>query len=285
MTQRTDALTGATQHPTYDPAASVVRACGLCRSLTPDGGILDELDLDLRGGEVVALVGPRGSGKTTLLRALARADREVVARGYLRTPERIAVLGEETRLRPWKRVLDEVMVGVTAGAGGASVADARPRARRALAEVGLIDLERAWAGDLEPADQHRVALARALAGDPELLLADEPYRSLDALGQRVLHRLVRTSTARRDLATLVVTNDPHEALVLADRVIGLAGGRVHEDLTLRQRADEEGPAGETYAELHRRLLGLIGIGRQPLPAAPRRRAGEGRGFDVRRETA
>lgn len=260
----TQRVTGVTGHPTYDPAASVVRACGLCRSLTPDGGILDGLDLDLRAGEVVALVGRRGSGKTTLLRALARADREVIASGYLRTPERIAVLGD-ARLRPWKRVLDEVALGISESAGGASVADVRPRARRALAEVGLIDLEGTWAGDLSPADQQRVLLAQALAGDPDLLLADEPYRGLDALDQRSLHRLLRTVTARRELATLVVTNDPHEALVLADRVIGLADGHVCTDLILR--VDDEAPIDERYAALHRQLLELIGVTGSQRPAA------------------
>ena len=268
MTQRYDAqrVSGVTEHPTYDPAASVVRACGLCRSLTPAGGILDGLDLDLRAGEVVALVGRRGSGRTTLLRALARADREVVASGYLRTPERIAILGESP-LRPWKRVLEEVALGISESAGGASVADVRPRARRALAEVGLIDLEGAWAGDLSPVDEHRVLLARALAGDPELLLADDPYRDLDALDQRLLHRLVRTVTARRDLATLVITNDPHEALVLADRIIGLADGRVHSDLTLRGDGITEAPVAERYAALHQHLLALIGIAGAQRPAS------------------
>ncbi|WGL53509.1 ATP-binding cassette domain-containing protein [Nocardioides sp. BP30] len=271
MTQHPDA-----HHPTYDPAASVVRACGLCRSLTPDGGILDGLDLDLHGGQVVAVVGRRGSGKTTLLRALARLDREVVASGYLRTPERIAVLGDPG-LRPWKRVLDEVALGVTASAGGASVADVRPRARRALAEVGLIDLEDTWAGELCPADQHRVALARALAGDPELLLADEPYRALDALDQRLLHRALRLATARRGLATVVVTHDPHEALVLADRVVGLAEGRVHLDLAVRG-PDGEAPVEDGYAEAHEQLLALIGTGAHRA-AAPQQTG------DVRRETA
>lgn len=265
MTQRYDALDGVTRHPTYDPAASVVRACGLCRSLTPDGGILDGLDLDLRGGEVVALVGRRGSGRTTLLRALARADREVVASGYLRTPEAVAVLDQEPQLRPWKRVLDEVELDI------AGVSGARARARRALAEVGLIDLEDTWAGDLSPLDRHRVALARALAGDPELLLGDDPYRALDALGQRTLHRLLRASTARRGLATLLISNDPHEALTLADRVIALADGRVHSDRTVRG-GDGQAPVGDAYAVLHRHLLEQIGIA-VPTPVPTTRASG------------
>lgn len=260
------------EHPTYDPAASVVRACRLCRSLTPGGGVLDGLDLDLRAGEVVALVGRRGSGRTTLLRALARTDREVVASGYLRTPERIAVLGE-SRLRPWKRVLEEVALGIGESVGGASVANIRPRARRALAEVGLIDLEGAWTGDLSPSEQRRVSLARALAGDPELLLADDPFGDLDPLEQRTVHRLLRSVTARRELATLVITNDPHEALVLADRVIGLADGRVCSDLAVRR--DGEVPVGEEYAAAHQHLLELIGITGTQRPAGSERRDAPG----------
>ncbi|MCA1984199.1 ATP-binding cassette domain-containing protein [Nocardioides nematodiphilus] len=211
------------QHPTYDPADSVVRARGLCRRFTPDAGILDGVDLDLGAGEVVALVGRRGSGRASLLRALARQDREVVASGYLRLPERIALLGTSADAAPWKRTLEYVAAGVP------GVATRRP-ARRALAEVGLLDAEASWAGDLSFLDQQRLALARVLAGEPELILADQPWQTLEPLGKLALHRALRYSAAERRTAVLMVTNDPDQVLEVADRVLVLEAGRIVEEL-------------------------------------------------------
>ena len=195
------------QHPTYDPADSVVRARGLCRRFTPDAGILDGVDLDLGAGEVVALVGRRGS----------------VASGYLRLPERIALLGTSADAAPWKRTLEYVAAGVP------GVATRRP-ARRALAEVGLLDAEASWAGDLSFLDQQRLALARVLAGEPELILADQPWQTLEPLGKLALHRALRHSAAERRTAVLMVTNDPDQVLEVADRVLVLEAGRIVEEL-------------------------------------------------------
>jgi len=245
-------LHGPTHHPTYDPAESMVRVRELCRSFTPTGGVLDRMDLDLRGGEVAALMGRRGSGKSTLLRALARVDHEVLGSGSLRLPETIAVLGDDPGLLGWKRVLDNVAVGL-------GTPDALVRARRALAEVGLDDRELAWPDDLDAADRHRVALARALAGDAQLVLADEPYRLLDALDQRALHRLLRAVTARHGLAVLFVTNDVHEAITLADRILVLRDGRIHGDAAVRG-TDAQVPVGTQYAALREVLLVELGIG-------------------------
>lgn len=258
-----------TRHPTYDPAASVARARDLCRSFTPTGGVLTGVDLDLRAGEVVGLVGRRGSGKSTLLRALARVDQEVVGSGTLRLPESIATLGDDPRLLGWRRVLDNV----TSALG---TYDALARGRRALAEVGLTDHERAWPDDLDEGERHRVALARALASEPELLLADEPYRHLDALTQRGLHRLLRTIAATRRTAVLVVTNDVHEALTLSDRILTLRAGRIHSDLSVR--SGDAVPTGEAYADLRSFLLGELGLG-DAVPVPGRRAA------TPRRETA
>lgn len=244
---------GPTHHPTYDPADSVVRARGLCRSLTPDGGVLTGVDLDLRPGEVVGLMGRRGSGKTTLLRALAGTDHDVVSSGTLRTPETVAVLGDDPRLPGWRRVLDIV----TSGAGTPGALD---EGRRALAAVGLASRELDRPGDLGPGDQQRVAIARALAAHPELVLADEPFRHLDALTQRGLHRLLRTVCENHQTAVLFVTNDVHEALVLTDRVVTLRDGRVDSDVAVRTPARPTAPVDEEYAALRSFLLAELGIG-------------------------
>jgi len=256
----TTGLGGPTHHPTYDPADSVVRVRGLCRSLTPDAGVLAGVDLDLRAGELVGLMGRRGSGKTTLLRALAGVDHDVAGSGTVRTTAAVAVLGEDPRLLGWRRVLDNVTSGLGTG-------DALRRGRRALAEVGLADRELAWPSELDAGEQHRVAIARALAGDPELVLADDPFRRLDALTQRGLHRLLRTVCENRRPAVLFVTNDVHEAITLTDRVVTLQDGRIHGDVTIRRRGGHP-PVDEEYATLRSLLLARVGIGRPDLAASP-----------------
>lgn len=252
-------------HPTYDPAGSVVRVRDLRRTFTPDAGVLAGIDLDLRGGEVVALAGRRGSGKTTLLRALAGLDREVVGSGSVRVPERVAWVGPDPALLGWKRVLDNV-------AGGLDSPDPLATARRALAEVGLVGLELAWPDELNPEERHRVALARALANDPGLILGDEPYRGVDAFAQRSLHRLLRTVTANRGLAVLFVTNDAHEAITLADRLVTLRDGRIHGDVSVRA-AGGTAPSGPEYVAIWDFLLAELGLTRaapQVRPPAVRR---------------
>lgn len=240
-------------HPTYDPAASVVRARGLCRSLAPDAGVLAGVDLDLRAGEVVALIGRRGSGRATLLRALsgARDAASAGTSGYLRLPESIGWLDASPENPPWRRVLDHV-------AGGIDAAASRRPARRILAEVGLLDLETAWIADLSPVDLSRLALAAQLALEPELILADEPWHRLDVLGRRALHRVLRAAAAARGAAVLFLTNDPHEAIVLADRIITLADGRIAGDVVVRAPG-EQAPTDEAYAALHAGVLADMGL--------------------------
>jgi sulfonate transport system ATP-binding protein len=244
-------ILGPSSHSTYDPADSVVRVRGLCRSLTPDAGVLAGVDLDLRGGEVVGLVGRRGSGKSTLLRALARVDGDVVGSGTLGVPDRVARIGSDPRLLGWRRVLDNVVAGLEGP-------DALAQGRRALAEVGLVGVELSWPDEITPEERHRVALARALVSDPGLLLADEPWRTLDAFAQRAMHRVLRTVTAARGLAVLMVTNDIHEAITLADRILTLREGRIHGDVTARVSGGGA-PIGEEYVAVWDFLRAELGL--------------------------
>jgi len=131
--------------------------------------ILDRLDLTIRRGEFVALLGRSGSGKTTLLRALAGLDHDADGAGTLIVPKRVSVIFQDARLLPWKRVLDNIVFGLAGR-------DAFDRGRQALAEVELAGREAAWPNELSGGEQQRVALARCLVREPELLLADEPVR-------------------------------------------------------------------------------------------------------------
>jgi sulfonate transport system ATP-binding protein len=190
-------------------------------------GVLNGLDLDIHRGEFIALLGRSGSGKSTLLRALAGLDHGVKGSGESKVPAELSVVFQDARLLPWKRVLDNVTLGLA----GANI---RERALSALAEVELSGRERAWPHELSGGEQQRVALARSLVRAPALLLADEPFGALDALTRIRMHDLLRRLCERHRPAVLLVTHDVDEAIKLADRVVVLEAGRLAADFDIDQ---------------------------------------------------
>ncbi|MFJ9176580.1 ABC transporter ATP-binding protein [Streptomyces sp. NPDC102360] len=238
------------RHHNEARAATTVRIEGLVRTL---GGrdVLNGLQLSIAEGEFVALLGRSGSGKSTLLRALARLDHEVPGGGELSAPDNVSVVFQDARLLPWKRLLDNVVLGLDGP-------DAVERGRTALAEVGLEGRERAWPIELSGGEQQRVSLARSLVREPQLLLADEPFGALDALTRIRMHGLLRQLCERHRPAVLLVTHDVDEAIALADRVVLLEEGRIALDLPVRlpvsrRRGDPEAAA------LRERLLRQLGV--------------------------
>ncbi|MFF2424734.1 ABC transporter ATP-binding protein [Streptomyces mirabilis] len=231
-------------------AAPAVRLRDLTRSF--DGRtVLDGIDLDLPGGQFTALLGHSGSGKSTLLRAIAGLDHEVVGSGGLTAPERVSVVFQDSRLLPWRRVLDNVLLGTN----GKEAAD---KGREALAEVGLKGRERAWPNELSGGEAQRAALARSLVREPELLLADEPFGALDALTRIRMHVLLRELWERHRPSVLLVTHDVDEAIVLADRVLVLDRGRIGLDLTI-DRPHPRSYREPVLGEYRERLLAALGV--------------------------
>jgi sulfonate transport system ATP-binding protein len=243
---------------TAEPA---VRVRDLHRSFTENGGVLNGLDLDIASGEFVALIGRSGTGKSTLLRALAGLDRDVTGYGRIAVPDAVSVVFQDSRLLPWKRILDNVIFGLRARAGH-DRRDAVERGTRALAEVGLAGRERAWPHELSGGEQQRASLARSLVREPQLLLADEPFGALDALTRIRMHALLRKLCEAHRPAVLLVTHDVDEAIVLADRVILLDDGVVRADV--RVDLPDRSPAGPEFAELRRFLLEQLGVNEVPV---------------------
>jgi sulfonate transport system ATP-binding protein len=230
--------------------AAAVRLRGLTRSF--DGRtVLDAVDLDIPAGQFVALLGHSGSGKSTLLRAVAGLDHAVAGSGELTAPERVSVVFQDSRLLPWRRVLDNVLLGLDDG-------EARRKGREALAEVGLKGRERAWPDELSGGEAQRAALARSLVREPELLLADEPFGALDALTRIKMHTLLRELWERHRPSVLLVTHDVDEAIVLADRVLVLEDGRIGLDLTI-ERPHPRSYRDPLLGEYRERLLAALGV--------------------------
>ncbi len=214
-----------------------------------DRAVLDGVDLDIAPGEFVALLGKSGSGKSTLLRALAGLDSDVAGSGELVVPANVSVVFQDSRLLPWAKVLDNVVLGLHG---------AFERGRQSLEEVGLAGREQAWPNELSGGEQQRVALARSLVREPELLLADEPFGALDALTRLKMHVLLRKLCAAHQPAVLLVTHDVDEAIVLADRVIVLDEGRLVAQ-ELISLSTPRSPADPGFAAVRSRLLDALGV--------------------------
>jgi iron(III) transport system ATP-binding protein len=199
--------------------------------------VLVGLDLTVPAGSLTAILGPSGSGKTTLLRLLAGFDRP--DRGTVRIGERV-VDGEGAHVRPEHRRIGYVPqegglfphLTVAANVGfGLSRAVRRQRVGELLELVRLGDLARRYPHQLSGGQQQRVALARALAVEPEVVLLDEPFASLDAHMRASVREEVQRILRASGTTTLLVTHDQDEALSLADRVAVLRDGRIAQHAT------------------------------------------------------
>ncbi len=227
---------------------AAVQVSGLTRSYG-ETAVLQGVDLTIRAGEFVALLGRSGSGKSTLLRTLAGLD--PAPPGTLTVPDAKSVVFQEPRLLPWKRVWRNVTLGLRAP-------NPRARAEAALAEVGLGHRLTAWPLTLSGGEAQRAALARALVREPALLLLDEPFAALDALTRLRMQELVTALWRAHQPAILLVTHDVDEALTLADRVLMLEHGRIALDCPIdlpRPRRHEAAP----FIALRERLLSALGV--------------------------
>jgi iron(III) transport system ATP-binding protein len=200
--------------------------------------VLDGVDLDVEQGSFTAVLGASGSGKTTLLRVIAGFER--IESGVVRlgdtmfdngrtslAPERrrIGYVPQDGALFPHLRVAANVGFGLSRSGRKQARSD-RKRISALLDAVGLTGFERRYPHQLSGGQQQRVALARALAIEPEVVLLDEPFSSLDAAMRASVRREVAQTLRDRGTTTVLVTHDQDEALSMADRVAVLRDGRI-----------------------------------------------------------
>jgi len=197
----------------------------------PDGGqvtVLDRVGLQVRAGEILALLGPSGCGKSTLLRVLAGLLRPtagtVLYRGTALTGTNpgVAMVFQTFALFPWLTVLDNVELGLRAS--GADPAQRRERAVQVIDLIGLDGFESAFPKELSGGMRQRVGFARALAIEPDVLLMDEPFSALDPLTAENLRTDLLELWLKRRFPTraiVIVTHSIEEAVFMADRIIVL----------------------------------------------------------------
>lgn len=248
--------------------------------------VLDDVSLAVEEGEFVCLIGPSGCGKSTLLRIvdglLLPTQGTIRIQGQVtRAPRRdIGVVFQSFNLFPWRTVLDNVQLGLEHQ--GVPRRARQERAHRWLDLVGLTGFEHFYPAQLSGGMQQRVGLARALAVEPQILLMDEPFGSLDAQTRLLMQEeLLRLWTVDRK-TVVFVTHDVEEALFLADRVMVLSHrpGRLIESVrvpfsrprldALRGQADFARLKGLLWQRLKSDLTNLAAGDDTPLDAPSRR---------------
>lgn len=208
------------------------------------GGVdaLDSTSFTIQPQEFVCVLGPSGSGKSTLLRILAGLLQPTTGMvTYANVRPRIGMVFQQANLLPWRTAIENITLPLELE--GVNPEEACQRSQDLINLVGLQGFESTWPRDLSGGMAQRVAIARALVHDPDILLLDEPFGSLDALTrERMWSELSRIWQARQK-TVLMVTHSINEALFLADRILVMTQrpGKIKLDLAVdlpRPRPDE-----------------------------------------------
>ena len=223
---------------------------------------LRAISLEVPEGEFVCILGPSGCGKTTLLRIIAGL--EAPTAGEIRvdgvpvtgpTP-RLGMIFQDYSLYPWRRVIENVAFGLELA--GTGKAERLERAREYLDLVGLSAFADAFPYELSGGMRQRVAVARALATDPAVVLMDEPFGALDAQTRNAMQLELLEIWARTRKTVLFVTHSVDEAVFLADRIVVLSArpGTVREVVEVCDPRPRDRTC-EACATIRRHVLGLI----------------------------
>jgi len=207
-----------------------------------------DLLLEVRPQSMTVLMGPSGCGKTTLLRIVAGLDTRFLGRVHVPDNTRIGIMFQEPRLLPWRTVMQNIAI----------VAENLSNAEldHLASAVGIADMLPRYPQELSLGLARRVALARAFAPRPDLLLLDEPFVSLDERTADRLRRLLLEVWSARPSTALLVTHNPREAILLADQLVLLAPRPTHVvavvPLAIPQAKRDAAVVEEIYADLLKR---------------------------------
>jgi len=246
----------------------------VCRGLTktfttPESEllVLDHIDLEVLDGEILALLGKSGSGKSTLLRCIAGliapTSGTVTFRSRPVTGPNpgTAMVFQSFALLPWLTVQANVEIGLEAR--GVPEAERAERARRAIDRIGLDGFESAFPKELSGGMRQRVGFARALVVEPDVLLMDEPFASVDAQTRMTLQEELTRIWQQKKPTVIFITHDVGEAVFLANRVVALSGGRVLEQIEVelpRPRSWDALHEDARFKALTSRVLQLVRSG-------------------------
>ncbi|MGG3308472.1 ATP-binding cassette domain-containing protein [Paenibacillus sp. 2KB_20] len=222
-----------------------------------DQPVLRGIELDVKPGEFIAIIGRSGCGKSTLLRVIAGLEPSTSGEIWINDqpvqhvhPE-TRMMFQDARLLPWNKVIDNVAIGLRK--------EDRHKAEAALEQVGLGARANEWPSVLSGGQKQRVALARALASHPKLLLLDEPLGALDALTRIEMQQLIESLWQQQPFTTVLITHDVEEAVLLADRVVLIEEGSIAMDRIVPFSRPRQRGNAEVAAFIDKILKRVMGI--------------------------
>ena len=242
--------------------AANVSLRNLSKSFTRKGkelSVIKDVNLDIKSGEIVALLGPSGCGKSTLLRLIAGLEQPtsgevtIDERKIVGLDDRCSIVFQEPRLLPWRTIVENVELGLRGRKDNG-------KALQLLAEVGLGEFAACLPRQVSGGMAQRAALSRALISEPQVLLLDEPLAALDALTRLQMQDLLSQLVVTTGVTIVLVTHDIDEALYLADRIVVLGergqGIRRTFELNLPHPRDRKDAA---VASVRTELYSIFGI--------------------------
>ena len=223
---------------------------------------LSDISLEIQDREFLCILGPSGCGKTTILRIIAGLESatsgtiSLDGTAITKPSSLMAMIFQEYSLYPWRNVRDNVALGLELK--GMKKADREEEAKKYLELVGLTGFEHSFPYELSGGMRQRVAVARALAVDPSILLMDEPFGALDAQTRNRLQHELLHIWQKTKKTILFVTHSVDEAVFLADRIVVLT----RRPGTIREIVSVPGPrprerTGEEFVQIRRHLLDMI----------------------------
>jgi len=262
MTQTTPSTAAAAARP---PGPAIRLRAATKRFPTKDGNgftAIRDVDLDVRAGEFVSVVGPTGCGKSTTLSLVSGLEPptagtvEVHGRDVSGIPDGVGYMFQADAVLPWKNVLDNVAIGLRYR--GVAKNQAHARARDWLDRVGLTGFEDRYPHQLSGGMRKRVAMAQTLITEPDLLLLDEPFGALDVQTRELMQNELLELWSGTGAAVVFVTHDLTEAISLADRVVVMTAGpaTVKDVVTIdlpRPRDVEEIRLTPEFVEIYKRV--------------------------------
>lgn len=234
-------------------AQSIIQVQELSKSFTQRNQtekVLDQISFDVEKGEVISILGKSGCGKSTLLNLIGGFEQaeegQILLDGQKVTKpsRRCIMLMQNYGLLPWRSVLKNVELGLENR--NLSKQEMKEKAEHYIKMVGLLDKVDSFPSELSGGMQQRVAIARALAGQPEVILMDEPFAALDTFTRYYLQDELISIQEKEKATIILVTHDIDEAIYLSDRIFIMSAnpGRIHKELRIpsskpRDRSDAE----------------------------------------------